>query len=119
MIEALYYYHAYFGDDFVIAGDEAFTLEKAAHNLASRLISLFQRDAEGSRPVDGDHRYFQTDPHWQEYFWFYEHFHAETGEGLGASHQNGWTALIAKLIQNEGREIFIPAPRKRNSKAKR
>jgi hypothetical protein len=110
MIEALYVYHEYFGDQFPVPGNEPMLLDEAAHDLSRRLISVFQRDDKGCRPLHGDNNYFQSDPHWRDYFWFYEHFHGETGEGLGASHQNGWTALIAMLIQTEGRANFVPNP---------
>jgi hypothetical protein len=74
------------------------TLWEAAENLADRLIGIFTRDALGRRPVYGARRKFQEDPHWRDLILFHEYFHAETGEGLGASHQTGWTALVASLI---------------------
>ncbi len=69
-----------------------------AHAQADRLISIFTRDDSGRRPVHGNRRKFQEDPHWKDLILFYEYFHAETGEGLGASHQTGWTSLVASLI---------------------
>jgi hypothetical protein len=62
------------------------------------MISLFTRNTSGKRPIYGDMRLFQDDPHWRDYFLFYEYFHGDTGRGLGASHQTGWTGLVANLI---------------------
>ena len=69
-----------------------------AEDQANRMIRLFTRNDKGERPVHGQRRKFQDDPHWRDLPLFYEYFHAETGEGLGASHQTGWTALVASLI---------------------
>jgi hypothetical protein len=69
-----------------------------AASLADRLIGLFRRDTNGSRPVFGGTRRFQEDPYWRDCLLFYEHFHGDNGAGLGASHQTGWTALVANLI---------------------
>ena len=74
------------------------TLDQVAGDLANRLIRIFTRDAFGRRPVHGERRQFQEDPYWRDLILFHEYFHAETGEGLGASHQTGWTALVASLI---------------------
>ena len=108
MAEALHAYHAHFGDQFRIDG--SLSLEDAAHDLVDRLIRLFKRAPDGRRPFFGDIHYFQTDPNWRDYIWFYEHFHPDTGEGLGASHQNGWTALVGKLIHNRGHSVVSPRP---------
>ncbi len=67
-------------------------------NLSWRLISLFLKDENGHRPVNGKRTKFATDPHWRDLILFYEYFHGDTGEGLGASHQTGWTGVVAKLI---------------------
>ena len=69
-----------------------------AEDLANRLIRIFTRDAAGRRPVHGERRKFQEDPYWRDLILFHEYFHGETGEGLGASHQTGWTGLVASLI---------------------
>src|SRR6202008_4430671 len=69
-----------------------------AEDLANRMIRIFTRDASGRRPFNGSRRKFQEDPHWRDLILFHEYFHGETGEGLGASHQTGWTALVASLI---------------------
>ena len=67
-------------------------------NLANRMIRIFTRDAAGRRAVFGPRRKLQDDPHWRDCIPFHEYFHGDTGEGLGASHQTGWTALVASLI---------------------
>jgi len=69
-----------------------------AHNVADRMISIFKRDGTGRRPCFGVYDKFQTDPHWRDYLLFNEYYHGETGQGLGASHQTGWTGLVANLI---------------------
>jgi hypothetical protein len=69
-----------------------------ARGLADRLVRIFARDAEGRRAVHGWYEKFQTDPHWRDHLLFYEYFHGDTGMGLGASHQTGWTGLVASLI---------------------
>jgi hypothetical protein len=75
------------------------SLWQVAADLSQRLIGLFTRDNNGRRPVHGRYRKFQTDPHWKDLILFHEYFDGDTGMGLGASHQTGWTALVAKLIQ--------------------
>jgi hypothetical protein len=69
-----------------------------AREVADDRIGIFTRDASGQRPVYGGARKFQEDPHWRDYILFYEYFHGDNGAGLGASHQTGWTALVASLI---------------------
>ena len=69
-----------------------------ARGFADRLISLFTRDADGRRPAHGWYEKFQHDPHWRDLLLFYEYFHGDTGMGLGASHQTGWSGLVASLI---------------------
>jgi hypothetical protein len=78
--------------------DRKVTLVELAEDFAKRLISIFEVDATGHRPVFGDQAKFASDPHWRDCLLFYEHFHGETGQGLGASHQTGWTGLVAALI---------------------
>jgi hypothetical protein len=77
------------------------TLWEAAAELSRRLSHIFLR-CDGRRPVYGDVATFQNDPYWRDLINFYEYFHAETGAGLGASHQTGWTALVAKLLEQSG-----------------
>jgi hypothetical protein len=69
-----------------------------AEEIANRMISIFTRDSRGRRACFGPYEKFQTDPHWRDYLLFYEYYHGETGQGLGASHQTGWTGLVASLI---------------------
>lgn len=73
-------------------------LYEVAHELSRRLLSIFLRDAEGKRPVYGGTKKFQEDPHWKDYILFYEYFHGDNGAGLGASHQTGWTGIIARVL---------------------
>jgi hypothetical protein len=103
LIEALQKYHRYFGDElkveFPTGSGQQMTLWQVAAELSQRLISLFVRDDAGRRPVNGTTQMFRDDPHWADLVLFYEYFHGDTGAGLGASHQTGWTAMVAKLIQ--------------------
>ncbi|HEU5329677.1 MAG TPA: hypothetical protein VFU78_16420, partial [Thermomicrobiales bacterium] len=105
LIESLRKYHHYFGDDFTVecptGSGQHLTLDRVADELSRRLIAVFQRDVRGERPVYGDNDLFQRDPHWRDYLLFYEYFHGETGVGLGASHQTGWTGLVATLIHQQ------------------
>jgi hypothetical protein len=102
LIESLQKHHYYLGDDFKVelpagSGNLA-TLWDVTSNLTYRLIELFLQDDAGRRPVNGNRAKFQTDPHWRDLVSFYEYFNGDTGEGLGASHQTGWTGVVAKLI---------------------
>lgn len=103
LIESLQQFHHYLGDDFKVecptGSGQWMTLWEVASNLSHRLIQIFAQDAAGRRPVYGGSTPFQTDPHWQDLILFYEYFHGDNGTGLGASHQTGWTGLVAKLIQ--------------------
>jgi hypothetical protein len=78
-------------------------LYQVAQELGRRLSSIFLRDASGKRPVYGGTKKFQEDPHWRDYILFYEYFHGDSGAGLGASHQIGWTGLIARTLNLFGR----------------
>jgi hypothetical protein len=98
LIESLRKLAAVYGDSFTIPGSPATTLAGLARSMAEGLIGLFCRDATGRRPCDGARSIFRDDPHWRDCRLFHEYFHADTGEGLGASHQTGWTALVATLI---------------------
>ena len=77
-------------------------LWQVSQELSRRLASIFLRDPHGHRPVYGGLKKFQTDPHWGDYILFYEYFHGDNGAGLGASHQTGWTGLVARLLQIYG-----------------
>jgi hypothetical protein len=74
-------------------------LFEVAHEIANRLISIFTMDQAGRRPVFGGAEKFQNDPHWRDHLLFYEYFHGDNGAGIGASHQTGWTGLVAPLIE--------------------
>ncbi|HYY94127.1 MAG TPA: hypothetical protein VE713_06375, partial [Pyrinomonadaceae bacterium] len=106
LIESLQRFHYYFGDDFRVecptGSGRMLTLWEVAAELSRRLSRLFLRDEEGRRPVFGGVEKFQTDPHWRDHLLFYEYFHGDNGTGLGASHQTGWTGLVAKLLQQSG-----------------
>jgi hypothetical protein len=107
LIEALQRFHHYYGDDFKVEcptrSGRYLTLEGIAEELTGRLTRLFLRDANGRRPCMGDGK-LQEGPHFRDHLLFHEYFHGETGRGLGAEHQTGWTALIAKLLQPRRRE---------------
>jgi hypothetical protein len=102
MIESLTKLAEAYGDSLVVStggsNRPSVTLSEMARGFANQLIALFTRGSDGSRPVHGNHRLFQEDPHWRDHLLFYEYFHGDTGAGLGASHQTGWTALVATLI---------------------
>ena len=100
LIETLKCLSRAFGDTLQIRapGEKPVTLAFMAESFAERLLKLFKKDANGQRPCYGDAEKLQTDPHFLEHLLFYEHFHGDNGRGLGASHQNGWTGLIANLI---------------------
>jgi len=103
LIEALQKFHHYLGDGFTIecptGSGTMMTLWDVSTELSRRLSRIFLRDASGSRPVYGGLDRIQRDPHWRDLILFHEYFHGDTGAGLGASHQTGWTALVAKLLQ--------------------
>ncbi len=81
-----------------VSGEAPVTLTEMAHSFTQRLLNLFKKTPQGTRPYLGDIEKFQKDPHFRDHLLFYEHFHGDTGRGLGASHQTGWTGLIANLI---------------------
>jgi hypothetical protein len=113
LVESLQKYHHYLGDGFRVAcpsgSDRFLSLQEVARDLSQRLTRIFLRDAHGRRPVFGGRPLFDNDPHWREMVPFHEYFHGETGAGIGASHQTGWTALVAKLLQQSGeREAARP-----------
>lgn len=106
IIESLQKFHYYLGDDFKVecptGSGRWMTLWEVASDLSKRLIRIFMQDDSGYRPVYGGTVPFQTDPHWRNLLLFYEYFHGDNGAGIGASHQTGWTGLVAKLIQQWG-----------------
>jgi hypothetical protein len=107
LIRALLSYYLYYGDSFKIecptGSGNQMNLFEVAREIANRLTRIFLRDKSGRRPVYGGTEKFQTDPYWKDYILFYEYFHGDNGAGLGASHQTGWTGLVAKLIELFGR----------------
>jgi glycogen debranching enzyme len=106
LIEALqrfdYFYRGAFKVEFPTGSGQALTLWDVAAEISRRLTRLFLRDETGRRPVHGGARKLQDDPHWRDLLLFYEYFHGDTGAGVGASHQTGWTGLVAKLLQQSG-----------------
>jgi hypothetical protein len=106
LIESLKRYHLYFGDTFKVecptGSGTMMNLAEVARELARRLSRIFLPDASGRRPVYGGYDRAQTDPHWKDHVLFHEYFHGDTGLGLGASHQTGWTGLVAKLLDELG-----------------
>ena len=106
LIESLQKFHHYYGDDFTVelptGSGNWVTLDKVAQDLSQRLTRIFTRNPDEQRAVYGQHQLFQNDPAWRDLILFYEFFHGDTGRGLGASHQTGWTGLVAKLIQQAG-----------------
>jgi hypothetical protein len=113
VIESLQRFHHYLGDgwtvEFPTGSGRLLNLWEVSAELSRRLVSLFTRDDGGRRPVHGDSALLQEDPHW-DFPLFHEYFHGDTGRGLGASHQTGWTGLVAKLLQQSG------APRRERSR---
>ena len=106
LIESLQKFDYYYGDSFKVecptGSGRLLTLGEVAIELSMRLIKLFARNRDGTRPIYGGQRLPQTDPYWRDLILFNEYFHGDNGAGLGAAHQTGWTALVAKLIQQSG-----------------
>jgi len=121
IIESLQKFHHYYGDDFKVecpTGSGKFmSTQNVADELTRRLTRLFLKDENGERPVLKYHAKLANDPHFKDHILFHEYFHGDNGRGVGASHQTGWTGLIAKLLQP--REPALPrrSMRPRNSKA--
>jgi hypothetical protein len=103
IIRALLQYYTYYGNDFTVecptGSGRHMNLYQVAEEIGSRLSSIFLKDSQDQRPVFGAARKFQEDPHWRDCLLFYEYFHGDSGAGLGASHQTGWTGMIARIIQ--------------------
>jgi hypothetical protein len=109
IIESLQKYHYYLGDDFKVecpvGSGKMLNLWDVAAEISQRLMNIFLPGDDGHRPVYGGDQKFQDDPHWNNYILFYEYFHGDIGAGIGASHQTGWTGVVAKLIQQYGKAI--------------
>jgi len=106
ILRALQNFYLYYGDNFKVecptGSGKMMNLFDVSKEIADRLIGCFTRDERGRRPFNGGVEKFQTDPHWRDYILFYEYFHGDNGAGLGASHQTGWTGLVASLIELYG-----------------
>ena len=102
LVRGLLNFYGFYGDDFTVecptGSGNRMTLFEVAKEISARLSGIFLRDASGQRPVYGGNRTFQDDPHWRDYILFYEYFHGDNGAGLGASHQTGWTGVVARLM---------------------
>ncbi|HET8760102.1 MAG TPA: glucosidase [Nitrospiria bacterium] len=120
IIESLQKFHHYLGDGFTVecptGSGRWLTLSEVAAELSRRLIAIFLPDAEGRRPVHGHAAERYADPHWRDHVPFYEYFHGEHGAGIGASHQTGWTGLVAKLIQQAAGASANARPTKGSSR---
>jgi hypothetical protein len=107
IIRALLHYYVYYGDNFKIecptGSGNRMNLFEVAREIANRLTRIFLRDEVGRRPVFGGSTKFQSDPHWRDHLMFYEYFHGDNGAGLGASHQTGWTGVVANLVEIFGK----------------
>jgi hypothetical protein len=115
IIESLQKFHHYYGDDFKVecpTGSGKFiTINEVADELSRRLSKLFLKGEDGQRPVLKYHPKLASDPHFKDYVLFHEYFHGDTGRGVGASHQTGWTGLVAKLIRpRELKKKTVNAP---------
>ena len=103
LIESLQKFHHYYGETLKVecptGSGQMKTLEEVAKELSKRLVKIFEKDEKGTRPVFGNRSKFQSDPHFRDHILFYEYFHGSSGQGLGASHQTGWTGCVAKLIK--------------------
>jgi hypothetical protein len=107
IIRALLQMYPFYGPDFKVecptGSGKYMTLFEVAAEISNRLAKIFVRDENGQRPVYGGTKKFQEDPYWKDYILFYEYFHGDNGAGLGASHQTGWTGLIARILDLHAR----------------
>jgi hypothetical protein len=106
LIESLQKFHHYFGDEFKVefptGSGKMMTLWNIAGELSRRMTATFLRDEQGRRPVFGNLEKFQNDPHWRDLILFHEYFNGDSGAGVGANHQTGWTGVVTKLMQQSG-----------------
>jgi hypothetical protein len=106
LVESLQKFHHYLGDDFKVefptGSGNMRTLWDVSGELSRRMTNIFLRDEKGHRPIFGKLEKFQTDPHWRDLVLFHEYFHGDSGSGVGASHQTGWTGVVTKLMQQSG-----------------
>ena len=112
LIQAIEKFYRYYGPKFKVVapflGDRQIALNEAANLIAERLVNIFRRAPDGRIPAHAEETPFQSDPHWKHLLLFYEYFHGDTGQGLGAMHQTGWTGLVANLVERKYR-LDIPA----------
>ena len=120
IVRGLLNLYAFYGDDFTVecptGSGNRMTLFEVAKEISRRLASIFLRDGSGRRPVHGSAARFQDDPHWRDLVLFYGYFHGDNGAGVGASHQTGWTGLVARLIDLFGRvtaEAALETPKEK------
>lgn len=108
LIESLERFHHYYGDDFKVehptGSGNMKTLREIADDLSGRMVNIFKKDKDGNRPVYGNCEKLQVDKYFRDYINFYEYFHGDSGRGVGATHQTGWTGMVAKLIQPRGKK---------------
>jgi hypothetical protein len=108
IVEALERYHHFYGDSFQVecptGSGVTMNLGEVARELARRLGSVFLADTDGRRPCHGDEERYASDPHWRDLVLFHEYSHGETGRGLGASHQTGWTALVTRCLERTAKQ---------------
>ena len=111
LIESMHKFHRYYGDDFKIecpvGSGQMVTISDAADEVSKRLQKIFVEDDAGLRAVFNKYPKLQNDDHFKDYVLFYEYFHGDNGRGVGASHQTGWTALIATLLQQNSNKIEV------------
>ncbi len=111
ILESLQKFHKYYGEEFTVefpTGSGQFkNLQEVVDEISSRLISIFKEDKSGKKPAYGDNKLFQNDPHFKDHYLFYEYFHGDSGLGLGAEHQTGWTGLVAELIHRKHNNFEI------------
>jgi hypothetical protein len=115
LVESLQKFYHYLGDNFTVefptGSGKMMNLWEVAGELSRRMTSIFVRDENGRRPAFGTLEKFHTDPYWRDLVLFHEYFHGDSGAGIGASHQTGWTGVVAKLMQQSGE-----SPRRKSSK---
>jgi hypothetical protein len=114
LVEALERYHHFYGDglraECPVGSGQWMNLAQVARHLAARLTGIFRADAQGRRACHGPDARFATDPHWRDLLLFYEYFHGDSGRGLGASHQTGWTALVTRLLEDASKPAAPAEP---------
>jgi hypothetical protein len=121
LVEALERYHHFYGDSFKVecpvGSGRMRTLREVSREIGMRLSRIFLPDGSGRRPVHGEDRRFAEDPHWRDLVLFYEYFHADTGRGVGASHQTGWTSLVVKCLEDLAKDRAHAHPTESPAKA--